>query len=131
MKRPQNLKQFPTWFDVHIVNVKSSWRLFQIFVALLVNMNFTYWIRWKMSFDGMIEAKVNHVKNSISTHCSCDTFHRFHPIFSPLSNSESTNFFNENQLWLKELFWTNKKVVLIFNCSDWERFVEKTRETNW
>ena len=27
-----------------------------------------------MSFDGMIEAKVNHVKNSISTHCSSDTF---------------------------------------------------------
>ena len=27
-----------------------------------------------MSFDGMIEAKVNHVKNSISTHRSCDTF---------------------------------------------------------
>ena len=29
----KNLKQPPTWFDIYLVNVKSSERLFQIFVA--------------------------------------------------------------------------------------------------
>jgi hypothetical protein len=38
------LKQSPTWFDVYLVNVKSSGRLFQIFVAFSECPNFTDWI---------------------------------------------------------------------------------------
>ena len=33
--------------------------------------------------------------------------------------------------WEKTLFWTNEKFVFFFNCSNWEKFVEKIRETNW
>ena len=32
-KKATNLKQSPTWFDVYLANVKSSKRLFQIFVV--------------------------------------------------------------------------------------------------
>ena len=38
--RPQNLKQSSTWFDVYLVNVKSSGRLLQIFVAFSECPNF-------------------------------------------------------------------------------------------
>ena len=31
----------------------------------------------------------------------------------------------------KSLFWTNEKFVFFFNCPNWEKFVEKIRETNW
>ena len=49
------------------------------------------------------------------------------------------DFFNEYLLWFlfnwqtekKKLFWTNKKLVFFFNCSNWGKFVEKIRETNW
>ena len=34
------MKQSPTWFDVYLVNVKSSRRLFQIFVAFSECLNF-------------------------------------------------------------------------------------------
>ena len=34
------MKKSPTWFDVYLVNVKSSGRLFQIFVAFLECLNF-------------------------------------------------------------------------------------------
>ena len=40
LRRPQNLNQSPTWFDVYLVNVKSSGRLFQIFVAFSEYLNF-------------------------------------------------------------------------------------------
>ena len=33
--------------------------------------------------------------------------------------------------WEKNQFWTNKKFVFFFNCSNWEIFVEKISETNW
>ena len=46
---PQNLKQFPTWFDVYLVNVKSSGRLFQIFVSFSECPNFSQ-VRKKFSF---------------------------------------------------------------------------------
>ena len=58
-----------------------------------------------------------------------------HQILSPISDSESTNFwmnmyydfFFNWQNEKKHLFWTNKKFVFFFNCSNWE----KIRETNW
>ena len=32
----------------------------------------------------------------------------------------------------KKPFWTNnKKIVFFFNCSNWDIFIEKIRETNW
>ena len=40
--------QSPTWFDIYSENVKSSWRLFQIFVAFLENLNFT-WVPYDFS----------------------------------------------------------------------------------
>ena len=60
-------------------------------------------------------------------------------MLSPLLNSESTiflvnicyDFFFNNFNWLTEkLFWTNKKFVYSFNCSKWEKFVEKIRGKN-
>ena len=30
-----------------------------------------------------------------------------------------------------DFFLTNKKFVFFFNCSNWERFVDKIGETNW
>ena len=57
-----------------------------------------------------------------------------HQIVSPISNSESTNFFNEYLLWFlfqlasweeKKMFWTNKIFFFYFNCSNWEKFMEK------
>ena len=52
-RRPQNLKQSPTWFDVYILNVKSSGILLQIFVAFSVYPNFKIEISngriWKLS----------------------------------------------------------------------------------
>ena len=36
------MKQSPTWFDVYLINVKSSGRLFQIFVAFSEYLNFIY-----------------------------------------------------------------------------------------
>ena len=35
------MEQSPTWFDVYLVNVKSSGRLFQIFVPFSDCLNFT------------------------------------------------------------------------------------------
>ena len=40
LRRPQNLKQSSTWFEVYLVNVKSSGRLFQIFVVFSECLNF-------------------------------------------------------------------------------------------
>ena len=40
LRRPKNLKQSSTCFDVYLVNVKSSRRLFQIFVAFSECQNF-------------------------------------------------------------------------------------------
>ena len=66
-------------------------------------------------------------------------FKRIHQIVSPILNFESTNsyieyfydcFFNW-ETEKKNLVWNSKKFVFIFNCSNWERFVEKFRETNW
>jgi hypothetical protein len=57
-----------------------------------------------------------------------------HQIVSPISNSESTNFFNEYLLWFlfqlasweeKKMFWTNKIFFFYFICSNWEKFMEK------
>ena len=31
----------------------------------------------------------------------------------------------------KRLFWTNNKFVFFFNCTNWEKFVDKIGETNW
>ena len=58
-----------------------------------------------------------------------------HQIVSPMSNSESTNlltnicydFLLKWQTEKKLCFWTNKKFVFFFKCSNWE----KIRETNW
>ena len=44
LRRPQNLKQSPTWFVVYLVNVKSCGRLFQIFVTCSECPNFTNYI---------------------------------------------------------------------------------------
>ena len=60
-------------------------------------------------------------------------------MFSPISISESTNFFNSHLLWFlsqlanweKKLFWTKKKFVFYFNCSSWKKIMEKISETNW
>ena len=38
--------------------------------------------------------------------------------------------FSTGQL-IKKPFWTNKKFVFFFNCSNWEKFVKKFRDTNW
>ena len=40
LKKPQDLKQSPTWFHVYLVIVKSIGRLFQIFVAFSERPNF-------------------------------------------------------------------------------------------
>ena len=40
LRRPQNVKQSFTWFDVYLVNFKSSGRLFQIVVAFSECPNF-------------------------------------------------------------------------------------------
>ena len=40
LRRPQNLKQSPTWFDVYLAIVKSSGWLFQILVAFSKCPNF-------------------------------------------------------------------------------------------
>ena len=42
LRNPQNLKQSFTWFDVCLVNVKSTGRLFQIFVAFWKCSNFKH-----------------------------------------------------------------------------------------
>ena len=47
-----------------------------------------------------------------------------------LTNIYYDCFFNW-QTEKKNLFWTNKKFVFFFNCSNWEKIVEKIRETNW
>ena len=62
---------------------------------------------------------------------------QIHQIVSPNSNSDSTIFFRISfyisvstcKLRKKKLFWTKKKFG--FNCSNWEKFVEKIREINW
>ena len=40
-KKAAKLKRSPTWLDVYLVNVKSSGRLFQIFVAISECPNFS------------------------------------------------------------------------------------------
>ena len=62
---------------------------------------------------------------------------QIHQIVSPNSNSDSTFFLKNIFLYFcfnlqtkkKKLFWTKKKFG--FNCSNWEKFVEKIREINW
>ena len=63
-----------------------------------------------------------------------------HQIVSPISNSQFTKIFRRifimisfstgklRKIKLKNLFLTNKKFVLFFNCSNWEKFVEKIGE---
>ena len=50
-----------------------------------------------------------------------------HQIVSPISNSESTNFFDKYLLWFifQQANWTNEEIVFFFNCSNREKFVEK------
>ena len=41
-------------------------------------------------------------------------------------------FLSQLENWEKKnLFGTNKKLVSFFNCSNWEKLVEKTSEKNW
>ena len=44
-------------------------------------------------------------------------------------NSWHVFFFNWQTV--KKLFWSDKKFVFFFNCSNWEKFVDKISETNW
>ena len=41
-KKATKFEQSPTWFEVYLANVKSSGRLFQIFVGFSECPNFTY-----------------------------------------------------------------------------------------
>ena len=64
LRRPQNLKQSSIWFDIYLVHVKSSWRLFQIFVAFseCPNFNSKNWARqinvnekkWKIDLTNIL-----------------------------------------------------------------------------
>ena len=77
MRRPQNLEKSPTCFDIYSVNVKTSGRSFQIFVAFSEKLNFTtfrfdFHVGWKnqnkhstlnSSFDTLLkwhEPDINH-----------------------------------------------------------------------
>ena len=59
------MKQSPTWFDVYLVNVKSSGRLFQIFVAFSECPNFNKihqannWSTKKIPFCANLALKSN------------------------------------------------------------------------
>ena len=67
--------------------------------------------------------------------CNIKKFIRcFHESQIPNLRKFLTNICYDFQLanWDKKiLFWTNKKFVFFFNCSNWEKFVEKIGETNW
>ena len=39
--------------------------------------------------------------------------------------------FSTGKLRKRNLFWTNKKFLFFFNCSNWEIFVEKIGESIW
>ena len=59
-----------------------------------------------------------------------------HQIVSPISNSESTNFFNEYLLSivtgkLGEKTVLDQQLVFFFNCSNWEKFLEKKSWKNF
>ena len=68
-------------------------------------------------------------KTKISVHL------RIHQIVSPISNSESSNIYYDFSFnWqIEEIncFEPIKSFVLFFNCSNWENYMEKIRETNW
>ena len=67
-------------------------------------------------------------------------------VFQPLTNSSDVftnleiriyelnicyDFFFNLQTEKKILFWTNQNFVFFFNCSSWEKFVEKIGEADW
>ena len=71
--------------------------------------------------------------------------YRIHQMFSPISICDLRFTIYESRFLLKNiyydfcfnwqteekiLFWTRKKFVFYFNCSNWEKFVEKISETN-
>ena len=87
---------------------------------------------------GSLYWPLSHSLTLSSTWCEYNI--RIHQIFSPIYKSGSTNFLKEYFFWFlfqlvnwekKTVFMTNKKFVSFFNGSNWEKFVEKIRETNW
>ena len=61
-----------------------------------------------------------------SNHQSCSP-HFFSWIFLSLSSQKRKETFHWPKTE-KNLFWTNKKFVFFFNCSNWEKFVEEIGE---
>ena len=58
-KKEQNLKQSSSWSDVDLVNVKSSGRLFQIFVAFSECLNFKYFLQSKFSLRNIVKSHLD------------------------------------------------------------------------
>jgi c-di-AMP phosphodiesterase-like protein len=61
-----------------------------------------------------------------SNHQTTNFFHKF---FSVLAVEKEKKLFYWSKKSFFSQFWTNKKIVFCFNCSNWEKFVKKLGKT--